>query len=84
MKMMILNIVKVGLYWKISGRGPDAAAEDASAAGGVFLKGVDATAEPPDTHLTMDATAEIRRCPCTLVVLLLKHSNITDCYVMLV
>ena len=36
--------------------------------GGAFLKGVDATAEPPDTHFTMDATAEIRRFPCSIAV----------------
>ena len=36
--------------------------------GGAFLKGVDATAEPPDTHFTMDATAEIRWFPCSIAV----------------
>ena len=46
--------------------------------GGAFLKGVDATAEPPDTHFTMDAAAEIRRFPCSIK--LLKHSNITNEY----
>ena len=34
--------------------------------GGAFQKGVDATAEPPDTHITMDATADIRWFPCSI------------------
>ena len=46
--------------------------------GGAFLKGVDATAEPPDTHFTMDATAQIRRFPCSIAV---KACNVTDDYV---
>ena len=39
---------------------------------------MDATAEPPDTHFTMDATAEIRRFPCSIAV---KACSITDDYV---
>ena len=39
---------------------------------------MDATAEPPDTHFTMDATAEIRRFPCSIAV---NACNITDDYV---
>ena len=46
--------------------------------GGAFLKGVDATAEPSDTHFTMDATAEIRRLPCSIAV---KACNTADDYV---
>ena len=48
-------------------RGPDAAAKDVTAEaggrygggryGGAFQFRVDATAEPPDTHITMDAMA---------------------------
>ena len=45
--------------------------------GGALQEGVDATAEPPDTQITMDATADIQWFPC--MVLLLKHSYITDC-----
>ena len=35
---------------------------------------MDATAEPPDTHIAMDAMAEIRRSPC----LIMSEANIAS------